>query len=150
MATKKEQVAKLRLTVKRDGERWYVLSKKRAREGQEKHGKLEMLGGHLNPGEGSFDAMVRELREEVSSNLLSGKVQEKDLERVLDAGGACHYLYHLEITQEEFASLEPSPKESLGFELVRAVELEAGELHPRLTPRTRKIFDALAKSEKKG
>lgn len=148
MARETVHVSKVRITVERGGDRLSMLSKKRARKSQKKHGKLEMLGGHLKPEESPLQALIRELREEEASGLLSAKVRSVSPEpREVDAGGARHYLFDIEISYEEFTRLQPSPKESLGFRLVPTAELEAGKHHARLTPKTRKILNALAEVE---
>ena len=149
MGKKQEQVAKARIAVQRGGERWSLLSVKRA-EGKAKHGKLEMLGGHLDGDESPIEALIRELREEEETGLLSEKVSAELPPHVsIDVAGALHHVFWFDVDNGDLAHLQYSPEESLGFELVLTSELEAGEHRHRLTSRTRQVLEALQHPRKK-
>ena len=145
MAMETDQVAKARIVVvDQESEHWALLSLKNA-EGKRKHGKLEMLGGHVGQDESPLEALIRELGEEEQTRFLSERVRTLEPEPLtLHAGGALHHLFELEISEQEFTGLRHDPKESLGFELVRMSELEAGEHWDRITWRTQRILEALA------
>ncbi len=149
MARESKPVAKARVRVRRAGGEWLLMSRKRA-PGGERHDKLEMLGGHLNPREAPLEALIRELREEeVSGRLAAAAARSRPRPLELVADGTTHYLFDLEIGEEEFAQLKRNPRESLRFELVLRDPVEGGELDESLTPRSRKIFRELRKREVK-
>ena len=138
-----DRVAKVRIRVSRAGKHHYLMSVKRA-EGKRRHGKLELLGGHVEEGEGPLDGLVRELAEEENSGTLSERVRVLAPKATnLHVAGAQHYVFDLEIDQDECEKLEPNPRESLGFELVAESKLRSRDFRSRLTSRTRKILDAL-------
>jgi 8-oxo-dGTP pyrophosphatase MutT (NUDIX family) len=145
MPTETDQVTKVRIVVvDQDGEHWALLSIKKA-EGKSKHGKLEMLGGRMDQDESPLEALIRELGEEEQTGFLSEGVRTLEPEPlIIHAGGALHHLFELKISEQEFTGLRHDPKESLGFELVRISELEAGEHWDRITWRTQRILEALA------
>ena len=149
MGKKQEQVAKARIVVERGGERWSLLSVKRA-EGETKHGKLEMLGGHLDGDESPIEALLRELREEEDTGLLAEKVSAEPPPHLsMDVAGALHHVFCFDLDDADLAHLQHNPAESLGFELVRTAELEAGMHRDRLTSRTRQVLEALQQLRKK-
>ena len=140
MARKTDAVAKARIVVVRDGARLALMSRKNAR-GKSKHGKLEMLGGHLDGDEPPIVALVRELREEERTGTLAEIVERNASAwetRTVDQ--APHHLFEITITETEYSHLEAHPKESLGFELVPVADLAAGRIEDRLTYRTREIL----------
>ena len=143
-----DHVAKVRIVVAdQEGEHWALLSIKRV-EGKRKHGKLEMLGGHLDQKESPLEALIRELGEEERTGYLSERVRALESQPLeLDAGGALHHLFELVISEQEFKELQHNPKESLGFELIRMSELRDGQHWDRLTRRTQRILEALAPTE---
>jgi ADP-ribose pyrophosphatase YjhB (NUDIX family) len=140
MSKRTDDVAKARITVVQNGVPLAVLSRKNA-PGKSKHNQLEMLGGHLEAGESPVEGLVRELSEEERTGALS---------RIAKTGGvafetrfvdrALHHLFELEITEEQYASIEASFGESLGFELVTLSDLASGRIDEQLTPRTRDIL----------
>lgn len=148
MPRESKGIAKARVEVRREGGEWLVMARKRAPGKPEKHGKLEMPGGRLEPGETPRQALVRELREEEATGRLA-EAAERQLARPREfvADGEAHHLFDLEILEEEYRQLRPSLKESLGFELVPRKQAEEGELDARLTPRTREIFRELRSRE---
>ena len=138
----KDPVAKIIVKVDRKDVPWLLFSIKRAKS-PEKHGKLEFLGGHLEPGETPLQALVRELEEEEKSGLLSRKAAEEQPGFIeFEAGGAHHYLFEIVISENDYQIIEHDKRESLGFELIPASE--AVHHRQRLTPRSRKIFNVLS------
>ena len=145
-----EDVAKVRIVVRRDGERWCLMSRKRSND-KKKHNKLEFLGGHLQAGDSPADALVRELGEEEKTGTLVRLVEAAAPRPAsLDVKGMPHFLFEIEISEAETAQVEPDPRESCGFELVLEHDLEAGTLQQQLTPRTRQILKALLTERSKG
>jgi 8-oxo-dGTP pyrophosphatase MutT (NUDIX family) len=135
------------IVVDQEGERWALLSIKRAAD-KRKHRKLEMLGGHLDQKESPLEALIRELGEEERTGYLSERVGVLEPQPLkLEAGGAVHHLFEIEISEQEFKRLQYDPKESLGFELIRISELKDGEHWDRLTWRTQRILRTLAPRE---
>lgn len=141
MTDEHEEVVKLRIRVERGRQFFYLLSQKRA-DGKPKHGKLEMLGGHVETGELPFEALLRELREEETSGRLAEHVVARaPTSRTAKAGGATHHLFELTLSSEDCERLTADPDESLGFELVPATELDAGKHQERLTWRTQRVLE---------
>lgn len=140
MADLEDQVAKICVRVTGDGDDRCLMARKRSRD-KDKHDHLEFLGGHLDEGDTPFEAIARELAEEESTGKLAAALPD-NLAPLADAeaGGAHHYLFHLEIDAELAASLEADPEESLGFRLVDTRALSGGELDDQLTSRTRAIL----------
>jgi ADP-ribose pyrophosphatase YjhB (NUDIX family) len=142
MSNKTDAVAKARIAIVRNGERFALLSRKNA-PGKPKHDKLEMLGGHLDAAESPVEALLRELREEERTGELALVAEADELAfetRMVDR--AAHHLFELTITVQQYTSLEADPDESLGFELVAEKDLASGRIEPELTPRTRQILRA--------
>lgn len=138
----KDEVAKIRILVEGDAGTQALLSRKKAK-GKRGHGKLEMLGGHLDGSEAPHDALTRELFEEEATGALGKLADRQDLPfacAVVD--DAKHYLFELTITSEVAAGLRADPAESLGLELVPAADLGARLLDDELTYRTRLILEA--------
>ncbi len=146
MPKESKRVAKARIELRRADGEWLLLSRKRA-PGRSKHGKLELLGGHLDSDETPLQALIRELgEEELTGRLAAAAAGRRPRPVELVADGATHFLFDLEVSEEDRTQLQPG-RESLGFELVRRVPVEGGELDGQLTPRTRKIFGELRKRE---
>lgn len=142
MAKKKDQVAKARILVIRDDGCWSLLSRKRSSD-ERKHGKLEMLGGHLDGKESPIEALIRELHEEEKTGKLASTVEEHTPSyQTKVAGGATHHLFEVTLSNEIYEQLKHHPRESLGFELLPTAELNTLLHWERLTNRTRKILEA--------
>ncbi len=142
-----DQVAKIRITLDQGGRTWALMSRKRA-PGERKHGKLEFFGGHLDPGEEPFEALLRELREEELSGTLAARaLHAEPVPFVSDLPGVPHHLYELPIDAADFDTLTFDPVESLGLVLVPLDELRAGDWTERVTPRTRAILEAWRRHE---
>lgn len=139
-----DQVSKIRITLQQGGQQWALMSRKRA-PGKPKHGKLEFLGGHVDPGERPFDALLRELGEEEPTGTLAARARELGpTPFVSDIPGVPHHLYEMVIDANDFDALAFDPEESLGLVLVPLDELLAGSWNERITPRTRAILRAWA------
>jgi hypothetical protein len=135
-----DQVAKIRITLEQGGRCWALMSRKRARS-ERKHGKLEFLGGHLDPGELPFEALVRELGEEELSGTLAARARDlRPSPFVSDVPGVPHHLFEMAIDAADIDALVFDPEESLGLVLVPLDELLAGHWNDRVTPRTRAIL----------
>lgn len=142
-----DQVAKIRVTLDQGGRTWALMSRKRARS-THKHGKLEFLGGHVDPGEGSFEALLRELGEEERSGTLAERARAlRPVPFVSNIPGVPHHLYAMHIDAGDFDALVFDPEESLGLVLVPLDELRAGAWTERVTPRTRAILEAWRQHE---
>lgn len=148
MSKKTEPVAKVRIAVVRDGARLVLMSRKNAK-GTSNHGKLEMLGGHLDGNETPIAALVRELREEEGTGTLAAIAERAEPTcntRTVDRSP--HHLFEMTITEEVYSRLQATSTESLGFELVPEEDLASGRVADRLTYRTSEIlraFDTTAK-----
>jgi hypothetical protein len=137
-----DQVAKIRITLEQGGRCWALMSRKRARS-ERKHGKLEFLGGHVEPGERPFEALLRELGEEELSGTLAARARGFCPAAIVsDIPGVPHHLYEMTLDAADFDALVFDPEESLGLVLVPLDELLAGDLNDRVTPRTRAILRA--------
>ncbi len=142
MAKKKDQVVKARILVIRDDGCWSLLSRKRSCD-KRKHGKLEMLGGHLDGKESPIEALIRELREEEKTGKLASYVERHSpSHQTKVAGRATHHLFEFTLSNAKYEQLKHHPCESLGFELLPTSELNARQHWKRLTHRTRKILEA--------
>ena len=139
----RDAVAKIRIEVVGGAEREVLLSRKRS-DDPRSHGRLELPGGHVDPGESPREAMIRELREEETTGRLAALAEAEPLPvvtRRVDV--ALHHLFRLEIDPVVAAALRADPGESQGFVRVPARELDARALDEQLTFRTRGILDAL-------
>ena len=142
MAAKTDPVAKARIVILADDGPLALLSRKRA-EGKPKHGKLEMLGGHLEPDETPLQALIRELGEEEATGALAEMVaRQAPGFRTLIVDEAPHHLFEIRLTAVDCAGLIHDPGESLGFGRVPLAELAAGVHRDELTWRTQRIFEA--------
>ena len=109
-------------------------------------GKLEFLGGRMEDGEAPVAALLRELGEEEQTGILAHLAQARlaaFTKRLF--GTAQHYLFHLNISLEEFSQLAHDPSESHGFELVSGQQLHTAELD--FTRKTKKIIAMLAEAQ---
>ncbi len=135
-----DQVSKIRITLEQGGRSFALMSRKRA-PGERKHGRLEFLGGHLDPGEAPFEALLRELGEEELSGTLAAQARRlRPTAFSADGPGVPHHLYEMAIDAADFDALLFDPEESLGLVLVPLDELLAGHWSDRVTPRTRAIL----------
>lgn len=133
------KVARIRVAVMRDGERWTLMSRKRVRDPEDpRNQRLEFLGGRVDTSDPSiFEGLLRELREEETSHTLARLVEHAaPSPQRIDVEGRPHYLYAIEISTADEQQLTHCEKESWGFELIRKRDLE-------LTAQTLKILQAL-------
>lgn len=137
------EISKILLLVTDNGEDFYVMSKKYA-PNREKDGKYEFPGGHVDKGESPFEALLREVDEEIESDFLNEKLKTADLDpiQIITTSKGTHHLFRLNISREEYARLIPK-EESRGFDLIPKSKLFDNLFQDSLTPKTRKIVDAL-------
>ena len=134
-------VAKARIVLVDGSDRLALMSRKRA-EGKSKHGKLEMLGGHLEAGESPLQALLRELREEETSGTLARLVERaRPTPREAVVVDTLHHLFEIELPAAACSDLQHDPTESLGFVRVPLAELADPRRGPELTWRTERIFE---------
>jgi 8-oxo-dGTP pyrophosphatase MutT (NUDIX family) len=142
-AARLPEVAKLLATISRDGADLVLLSRKRA-SAKSKHGRLELLGGHVEPGEAPLDALVRELAEEERTGALAGRVRTaRPRGRIVRLRTALYHVFPITLSPEEVAVLRPGEHESLGFQLVARAELGKKRVREQLTEKTRELFRRL-------
>ena len=141
MSEARVPVAKARIVLLDGGEELSLMSRKRA-DGKPKHGQLEMLGGHLEAGEGPLDGLIRELREEERTGTLAAcAARQTPPFATKTVDDAVHYLFELRLDDGDVRDLKPNPEESLGFELVPTADLVS--VHwDQLTWRTQRLFEA--------
>ena len=134
-------VSKVMISVVDGPQTQYLMSIKR-KPGSIDHGRLEFLGGRLDPGEDPESAMLRELQEEEQTGALStiaaGKMSAGP--EIL-TGDAHQYLFSLELSVSEYLQLTHDPAESQGFSLVPEAELVPCET---FTSKTNLILAGLA------
>ena len=134
-------VSKVMISVVDGPETRYLLSIKQ-KPGSFDHGRLEFLGGRLEPGENPESALLRELKEEELTGSLSGLAARKmSAGPELITGDARHFMFSLELSVAEYQQLAHDPAESQGFRLVPRAELVPGE---SFTWKTNLILTALA------
>ena len=140
-----DKVAKSLVFVEDGGEKLVLLSLKK-KPHKKSDRKLELLGGHLDAGESSLEALIRELIEEETSGVLAKKMTTAQPEpvEIVDAG-AQHFLFELCISKAEYGELIASSEESYGFQLVSLSDLFTDVVQKKLTRRTRAILAGLKK-----
>jgi len=142
MSSHTDPVAKVRIVLVADGDTRALLSRKRA-DGKPNHGKFEMFGGHLEPGELPLQALLRELEEEETTGTLAKLVEHAGPQaRTAVVDEAVHHLFEVELAATDCAELRHDPKESMGIARIPTTELAAGEHWDDLTWRTQRIFEA--------
>lgn len=125
----------------RQGEQ-YLFSRKRAPGKPKKDGKLELIGGKIEPGENRVEGLLRELREEEKTGILARKAATLPLRaEFLCIHGQDNFVYRMEITPDELEGLEMDGEESYGYEMLE--ESDFVDDPERFTPKTLKIFRAL-------
>jgi len=126
---------------------YYVFSyKNSSRPGLD--GKLELIGGNIEANESPFEGLIRELKEEETTETLSQKASEIRPGSIkIYVNKQEHFIYFMSITQDEYKTLRHSPDESYGFKLIEdAVILDKDEFcknSKNFTLKTIKIFDEL-------
>ncbi len=112
------------------------------------HGKLEFLGGRLDPGESSFTALIRELQEEEPTGRLAKLVRKREPHCYeIATHGARHFLFPLVISKKCLAQLQFCDVESLGLVQIKHRELVPGD---GFTSRTNQLIDNLLKHDPTG
>ncbi len=133
----------------------YLLSLKKDPETRS-DGLLEHLGGHIDPEECCFEALLREVTEEEASGKLAAVLRKEkpvphELFVAVHGRQEKHYLYRVTISKELASQLQADERESYGFQFVAAQYLESEQgLHTiehKLTWKTRQIHNALEKYE---
>jgi 8-oxo-dGTP pyrophosphatase MutT (NUDIX family) len=120
----------------------YLFSRKRAPGKPVKDGKLELLGGKIEPGESRVQGLLRELREEERTGILARKAETLPLRaEFLHLHGQDNFIYRMEITPDELDDLEMDDEESYGYEMLG--EADISDDPNRFTPKTLKIFRGL-------
>lgn len=143
MTRRVPHVAKVLITVTNGASRFLLLSRKRA-EGQRKHGRLELLGGHIGRREGPFDGLVRELAEEEGTGVLAEHARSiEPRPREVPLRDAVYHTFQLTISFEDYLTLTPDPRESLGFLLVPITLLKQHRIREHLTERTQELLTQL-------
>ena len=133
-------VAKLRVVVVRNGERWCLMSRKRS-SWPPIDDKLEFIGGHLKEGQTPTEGLLDELSEEEATGLLAARARDLAPSPTRhEVDGDPHHLFELTLEETEARALEAAPEESRGFEMVLEADLLSGALYQDLTPRTREIL----------
>ena len=146
MTSDSSGVAKVIVKVERGDTCCCLLARKNA-PGHHKHNRLEFLGGHIE-NESPVEAIVRELKEEEKTGLLSAKLTGQQPAAQVEVDGQNHYIFQITISQDEYLSLEHDPSESLGFELVPISALREEKFQSRLTRKTGLILLALQQAGK--
>ena len=130
---------------------YYLMSRKRA-PGRTADGRLEHLGGHLEAGETALEAMIREAHEEERTGRLAVLIeQERPEARRVRVGrdSQLHFLFELTVEESEVDAFKADNKESYGFELVSAEQIDTdgglAEMRDILTPKTIAIYQALGR-----
>lgn len=135
------QVAKAIITIEFDTTAHYLMSIKRD-PGSRNEGKLEFLGGRLEPSEAPKHALLRELLEEEASGELSRlAAQRVNLFFTVTTAGAEHFLFPFQLHAIEFELLAHHPLESFGFELIHSQDLTPAD--PGFTYKTTAIIEAM-------
>jgi ADP-ribose pyrophosphatase YjhB (NUDIX family) len=134
-------VSKAIIMVEGSPEQTYLMSIKRD-PGSDNEGKLEFLGGRMEPGETPLETMVRELAEEESTGNLSSVVRDRANDHAKhQIGNALHFLFPLQISEAEYEELAHHPDESHGFRLITAEDLAPSPQH--FTRKTNSIIQLL-------
>lgn len=133
----------------------YLFACKNCPKRKNKHNRLELIGGKLDPAENFLTALKREFAEEDLSLTLSKAVQSNT--KILSTDiivkksknrSEPHRIYLIEITTEQLSKVlnyKTKSKEVLNFKTLTADEIK--QLPEDMwTPKTRKIFRALASS----
>ncbi|SDP43496.1 NUDIX domain-containing protein [Desulforhopalus singaporensis] len=133
----------------------YIFSRKKA-YGKKSDGLLELIGGHVEDGETPFEALQREAREEEETGILANLLVEKQLTPInvnveVDGLSEQHFVYILNITEEDSRKLKASSDESYGLEFIENSFIETSEglskLRSDITWKTNEIFIALRKED---
>lgn len=128
-------VSKAIILVEDRGGSHYLMSVKRD-QGSDNDGKMEFLGGRMEPDETPAETMARELAEEEATGGLSALIKDRASSHIEhQLGNATHFLFSMELTAEEYEMLSHHPDESYGFRLV-----EVGQLVPHPDHYTRKTM----------
>lgn len=143
MPGKSLEVGKVFVKVTDQDKLFYLFSKKDSKD-SEKHNHLELIGGHIEDTDKDFMAgTIRELNEEETTGLLAGKLSGQSPSRRVKIKGELHHIFEISIELKEYERLKHGKKESLGFELIPAAMLKKNKFRRSLTPKTRRIFEAL-------
>ena len=133
----------------------YVFSKKRAPWSRKKDHKLELIGGALEYNESPFSALIRELKEEELSGILSEKaISLNPIPIEIYVGKEPHFIYRITISKDEYNKLIYNHDESYGYQLIQRnaieVKLTLTKFITLFTPKTIRIFKALITLQKVG
>ncbi len=131
---------------------FYVMSRKRA-PGKKKDNKLELIGGNMELGETSLQALIREAEEEETSGLLASvlkRIHPKSQRiEVGGRGGEEHYIFRITVPEIEARRFSANSVESYGLQFVpaEAIDTDKGlqQLRDSLTPKTLVILRALGR-----
>lgn len=133
--------------------KYYIFSRKKA-YGQRSNGLLELIGGHVESGETPLEALLREVQEEEETGILANllvniKLPPTEVTVAVNGIGELHYIYYLNVSEEDSKKLKASNDESYGFEFIKTslVETKKGlvKLRTDLTWKTNEIFSGLGK-----
>lgn len=139
-----KQVSKILLQV---GDK-YVFSKKREPWSSSKDHKLELIGGAIEYNETPFSGLIRELKEEEVSGILSEKAKRLNpIPIKLYVGNEPHFIYKITISNDEYNKMLHNVSESYGFDLIQKKVIEDKPTLKKnisfFTPKTIRIFHAL-------
>lgn len=135
------QVAKALVSVER--KKFLLFSRKRA-PGTDKHGRLELLGGHMDGGESPLEALVRELAEEEATGTLATRVRKsKPSSTAIPLSDAVYHVFRIGISLDDYLTLEPGHGESLGFHLVPLSLMTKRRLRSHFTDKTVELFTSM-------
>lgn len=125
----------------------YVFSIKKSPLKPEKHNKLELFGGNVEPGESPFEGLIRELREEEESGTLAEKavLLKPDIIKQFVVDDKTQCIFQMDLTPDEYHLLKTHPAESLGIRTIcRALFTSSDLLNlNQFTPKTVAIFKNL-------
>ena len=98
----------------------YVMSIKKSPLKSEKDKRLEFFGGNCDGDETAFEGLLRELKEEESSGVLSKKAGQLKLKPVKEflLDDKMQVIYQMEITFDEYNQLNADHDESYGITTV--------------------------------
>lgn len=126
----------------------YLFSKKRAPWSSKKDNKLELIGGALEYNESPLSALIRELKEEEQSGILSKKVMTLNpIPSEIYVGNEPHFIYQITISNDEYSKTIYCHDESYGYQLIQRDIIEDRSALAKcislFTPKTIRIFQAL-------